>query len=82
MNKPLAQDLVIQNIMSTVGGREFIWGHLSMCGVRATGFTSDKTPSQIAYEIGMRDAGLALETQIKFAAPGDYLTMIKESNDE
>ena len=81
MSKPLAQDLVIQNHMGTPGGREFLWSYLSMCGVRATGFTGGKTPSQIAYEIGMRDAGLMLENMLKKAAPNEYLTMIKESDD-
>lgn len=69
--------LVIENIMRTQDGRDFMYNYLQSCTVFESIF--DKDPVQTGYNSGMRDAGLQLERQLKEAAPAYYLKMIEEN---
>ena len=77
--KHTSEELAIQNIMRTEGGRDFIWGQLQSCGTFESIF--DRDPVQSGYNSGMRDAGLRLNRAVKEAAPEYYLKMIKENID-
>jgi len=77
--KPVSENLAIENIMRTEGGRDFIWGQLQSCGVFESIFDVDS--KQLSYNAGMRDAGLRLEREVKEATPEYYLKMIKENLD-
>ena len=75
--KHTSEELAIQNIMQTEGGRDFIWNQLQSCNVFESIFSSDL--AQSGYNSGMRDAGVRLERVVKEAAPENYLKMIKEN---
>jgi len=75
--KHTSEELAIQNIMRTEGGRDFIWSQLQSCGTFESIFSAD--PVQSGYNNGNRDAGLRLEREIKEAAPEHYLKMVQEN---
>lgn len=75
-DKPVSEDLAVENLMRTEDGRRFIWGQLLMCNVFDSTFDAD--PIQSAYNSGMRDAGLLLRNRVRSASPDYYLKMIKE----
>jgi len=75
--KHTSEELAIQNIMRTEGGRDFIWGQLQFCGTFESIF--DINSAQSSYNSGMRDAGVQLNRVVKEAAPEYYLKMIKEN---
>ena len=70
-------DLVIQNIMKTPDGRDYMWKRLQATGVFETMF--DKDPILNAYNAGRREIGVTLNRDIKDAAPGDYIKMLTEN---
>lgn len=71
----------IAAIMSTKGGREFINRVLNQCGVFSDGFSPDT--HEHAKNAGRRQIGLWLTNELKEAAPGEYLILIREHiNDE
>lgn len=72
-----AELLVISTMMQHQGIRAFMFKQLSGCGVYESGFNKDT--HQHSFNAGMRQAGLQLEQELKEAAPGDYLAMIKEN---
>ena len=75
--KYTSEELAIQNIMQTEGGRDFIWNQLQYCSVFESIFSSDL--AQSGYNSGMRDAGIQLNRVVKEAAPENYLKMLKEN---
>lgn len=75
--KYTSEELAIQNIMQTEGGRDFIWNQLQFCNVFESIFSSDLALS--GYNSGMRDAGINLNRVVKEAAPENYLKMLKEN---
>jgi hypothetical protein len=75
--KHTSEELAVQNIMRTEGGRNFIWGQLQSCGTFESIF--DINSAQSSYNSGMRDAGLRLNRVVKEAAPEYYIKMIQEN---
>ena len=75
--KHTSEELAIQNIMRTEGGRDFIWDQLQSCGTFESMF--DINSNQLSYNAGLRDAGIRLNRVIKEAAPEHYLKMIQEN---
>jgi hypothetical protein len=75
-----AELLAIQQVMSSQGGRDFMWRCLEHHGVFTDTFHPDKMMH--AVRAGRRQAGLWLDQELREAAQGDYLTMIKEHFDE
>ena len=75
--KHTSEELAIQNIMRTEGGRDFIWDQLQSCGTFESMF--DINPNQLSYNAGLRDAGVRLNRLVKEAAPEHYLKMINEN---
>lgn len=71
----------ISVIMSTKGGRKFINRVLDQCGVFSDTFDSDT--HEHAKNAGRRQIGLWLTNELKEAAPGEFITLMKERlNDE
>jgi hypothetical protein len=70
----------ISVIMSTKGGRKFIRRVLDYSGVFCDTFDSDT--HEHAKNAGRRQVGLWLINEIKEAAPDEYITLIKERNDD
>lgn len=73
------EELVVQNIMKTEGGRDFMMKHLRRCGVFESIFNED--PIRHAKNAGLREAGLMLERDLKELAPAYYIKMIEENID-
>ena len=69
--------LAIGNIMRNRDMRDFMWKQLERSGVFENTFNND--PIRHSYNAGLRQSGLLLERELKEAAPGDYLKMIKEN---
>lgn len=69
----------IRCIMSTEAGRNFMRRLLQRTGVHADTFNPD--PHVNAHRCGERSIGLWLQNELQDAAPGSYMTMIKESLD-
>ena len=76
-NNQYSENLVVQNIMRTEDGREYIYSYLQFCGVYESVFNKD--PIQSGYYSGKRDAGLQLVRDIKESAPEYYIKMIEEN---
>jgi len=72
--------LVVQNIMRTEDGRQYLWEYLQSCGVFANIFANDT--HMHAYNAGMREAGLQLHDDLRDYAPDLYLTMIRDNINE
>lgn len=72
--------LTIRNIMRTENGRDFLWKCLQNCSTFRGVF--DVEPRQHAYNEGKRSHGVWLDTQIKEAAPDEYILMLKEHINE
>lgn len=69
--------LEIQSIMSTEAGRRFMWRLLERTGVNSDRFNPD--PYRNAHQSGERSIGIWLQRELEEAAPGSYMTMIKEN---
>ncbi len=70
---------VIQNLMSTVVGRKWMWEVLERCHIFAASFTSD--PLFTAYAEGERNQGLQFLNSIMIHCPDLYIQAARESND-
>jgi len=70
----------INVIMSTKGGRNFICRVLDQCGVFSDSFDPDT--HQHAKNAGRRQVGLWLIGELEEATPGEYLTLLKERNEQ
>jgi len=70
-------ELVVQQLMSTTDGREYMWNKLQECDVFENIFEND--PIMSAYRSGKRAAGLLLEQDLKAYAPGSYIKMLQEN---
>ena len=79
MSDRAAELLAISNVMSSEGGRDFIWRCLQTTGYLYSTFDRDSLIH--AYNAGKRDSGLWLEAEIKEASPDLYLKMLKEHLD-
>ena len=75
-----AELLAIQNLMRTEEGRSFMYNQLQYCKVFANTF--DEDTNKHSYNAGLRVGGLHLESELKEAAPGEYLKMIEEAINE
>lgn len=67
----------IRSIMTTEAGRNFIWRLLQRTSVDVDTFNPD--PHINAYRCGERSIGIWLQNELQDAAPGSYMTMIKEN---
>lgn len=72
--------LQIQSIMSQEAGRNFMWRLLRQSGVMFDNFDADPTVN--AMLSGKRSIGIWLQQELQEAAPGSYLTMMKEGFDD
>lgn len=70
----------IQDIMKTEGGRHFMWRCLEQSCIFMETFNSD--PSIHALNAGRRNNGLWIESELKDAAPANYIKMLQEHIDE
>lgn len=73
------ETLAIQTTMSTKDGRHFMWRILEQSGIFTDNF--DENPIIHARNAGSRSLGLWLDNELKDAALGSYMTMIKEHHD-
>lgn len=69
----------IASIMRTRSGRNVLARFLLMSNYRANTF--DRDPIQHAYNAGRRAVGLAIEAELKAAAPGEYNTLLREMDE-
>lgn len=67
----------IRSIMTTEAGRNFMWRLLQRTGVRIDTFNPDAMVN--AHRCGERSIGIWLQNELQDAAPGSYMTMIKEN---
>lgn len=70
----------IQRIMSTEGGRAFMYRMLEQTGIFST--TYDDNPYTHARNTGRREAGIWLFNELQDAAFESYLRMLKEQRDD
>ena len=68
---------VVQNIMDTMDGRQWMYYKLALCGVFATPFAAGK-PDVSAFLAGMQEIGHVLQNDIMNAAPDKYFLMVQE----
>ena len=73
-------ELTIRNLMRTENGRDFIWQLLEDCGTFATVWHKDHDTR--CFESGKREIGLQLVSELKRAAPDEYIMMMKEKINE
>ena len=66
----------LQEVLSTVEGRRFLWGQLKKCKVYESIWESS---AKIHYNAGKQDLGHELMAAILDASPEAYLQMQKES---
>ena len=70
---------VVQNLMSTVVGRKWMWEKLEGCHIFAASFSGD--PLFTAYAEGERNQGLLLLNSIMASCPDLYIQAAREAND-
>lgn len=68
---------VVQSIMDTMDGRQWMYYKLALCGVFATPFSAGK-PDVSAFLAGMQEIGHVLQRDIMIAAPDKYFLMVQE----
>lgn len=66
----------LQEVLSTVEGRRFLWGQMKRCKVYESVWESS---AKIHYNAGRQDLGHQLMAEIIEASPEAYLQMQKES---
>jgi hypothetical protein len=66
----------VHHILSSPGGRRFLWRYLELCGVYRSSFTGS---SETFYLEGQRNIGLKLLADITEADPESYMLMMKEA---
>lgn len=69
---------VIKHLMSTPGGRAWIWEKLTLAHIFTTSFTPGD-PMATAFAEGERNFGLRLLADVMKAAPDLYLVAMKEN---
>lgn len=69
----------LRQILSTPGGRYWIWRLLSECGVFRT--MSEETPHKMAVFSGLRDAGLWTLAEVFAADKNAFQKMQLEANE-
>ena len=68
---------VVQSIMDTMDGRQWMYYKLALCGVFATPFSAGK-PDVSAFLSGMQEIGHVLQNDIMASAPDKYFMMVQE----
>ncbi len=76
-DKRTLEILEISTIMGNVSGRNVMSRLLKLTGVDSTTF--DRDERMHAYNEGRRSIGIELRAELMNAAPGEYMTMIKEN---
>ncbi len=66
-------------VMASKDGRAFVYRYLEFCGVYQTSYSRE--PNETFFREGQRNVGLMLMKDINQAAPGSYLTMLKEAEE-
>jgi len=66
-------------LLSTRPGRRFIWNLMVDCGIFRSSF--DNSGSVTARNEGRREVGLRVLAEVNEAAPEQYLTMLRESQE-
>lgn len=70
---------VLRSVLGTTQGRRFVYDLLAQCHVHRSSFSTDV--AAMAFAEGERNIGLWLEAQVTFAAPDQYILMLKEQKD-
>lgn len=70
---------VILHLMSSPGGRNYIYDFLTRCHVFATSFAENSLT--MAFAEGERNVGLQVLGDIMAFAPDQYIQMMREAND-
>jgi len=78
-NERELQLLTIRKLMQTENGRAFMWRQLQQTGIFSNDF--DRDPVTLAFLSGQREHGVWLTSELKEAAPDEYLKMLKEHFD-
>lgn len=74
----LAEVEDMKEVMSSSQGRRVIWKLLTRAGIYNCSFTGQSNGT--IFNEGGRNQGLMLLADVQIAAPGSYLTMMKECN--
>ena len=69
----------IRAVMSTPGGRRYMFKLLERSGLNRVSFTGQSNST--IFNEGGRNQGLQLKSDLRQAAPGSYATMMKENDD-
>ena len=77
LDMEMANDLRL--ILSTAGGRRYIWRHLGKLGLFDGGYAP--SPHEMAFDNGRREAGLRIMGDIMRWAPELWLKMQLESHE-
>lgn len=80
MDERELQLYTIRSLMRLEQGRDFMWRCLQECQTFVNIFDVDQVVH--AHRSGQREVGLWLESELKEAAPDEYLRMLKEHIDE
>jgi hypothetical protein len=73
------KDEELREILSTEGGRYFVWRLMSECHMY--GSVSHQDPMRMAQLSGMRDVGLAIMEELMTSHPSIYPTMVLEAKE-
>ena len=69
----------VREVLSTRGGRRFLWRYLGLCHMYSSSFTGD--PITTAFKEGERNVGLKIQADINEADPEKILLMMKEGQE-
>lgn len=67
----------LKGLLSTPGGRRFLWRYIEFCGIFESSFSS--SGSEMFFLEGQRNVGLKLIKEIMEADANAYIVMMKES---
>ncbi|MGP9420079.1 Bbp19 family protein [Ewingella sp. AOP9-I1-14] len=73
-------DQDIENVMSTVSGRRFVWKQLQETRVFQSTFAGDNNTTN--FNEGQRNAGLRVFSDIMRVCPDMWLVMAKEAGED
>lgn len=73
-----ASESIVYTIMSTQGGREWMYSLLGSCHCFNSSFTGEALT--MAFREGERNVGLMLTAQIMNASPKEFVLMLEEQN--
>lgn len=69
---------VLTALMSTYGGRAYVWRRLEYANVFSTVY--NESPARMAFNEGIRNAGLELLNAVMSCAPDQFIQAMREAN--